>query len=154
MRRNGVNWTQQEYSDYCKKQGMTVETIAPAILQKTAPEPNKTEAYFQRYLQTMHPGSEILFSKYTLRLGDDLRYTPDFCRVWLKPDENFCKGNASRGTLHHELDFYEVKNESRKFKQTELTKPILAATQYPWHTFYIAILRNGREWNIRRINAV
>jgi hypothetical protein len=96
---------------------------------------NKTEEYFESYLKALYPNHKVLFACYTIKLGDDVRYTPDFCAMHISA---------------RDVDFFEVKNENRLFKK-ELVKVRIAATMFPWHNFYIAI-KQGTGFEIEKIN--
>lgn len=92
---------------------------------------NKTEAQFEAILRHQHPFCEVLYERYTFKLADDLRYTPDFAVVYL--DEK--------------IDFYEVKG--RHIFSRALHKPKMAADMF-LHRFYLA-QKTDSGWEVTRL---
>lgn len=93
---------------------------------------NKTEAAFLEYLRAAFPHFEVLEQAVTLKLGNGVRYTPDFF-VW-----TLCGCEA-----------WEVKGFMRDDANVKLK---VAASKYPWITFYL-VRRQGKTggWDIQRI---
>lgn len=97
---------------------------------------NKTEAAFLAWL-TVQSSSQahrtILEQAITLRLGNGVRYTPDFFRP--SPD----------------AVFYEVKGFMRDDAAVKIK---VAATLFPWWRFYLVTKRTKRQgggWQIDRV---
>lgn len=89
---------------------------------------NKTEAAYAALLEQRKMAGEILdykFESYTLKLGKDCRYTPDF--MVLRPD----------GVM----EFHEVKGFWRDDAKAKLR---IAAAHFP-HPFY-SIEYKRKEW--------
>lgn len=122
---------------------MFPETVkAIPVKQKKTKEPNKTEREFGAYLRHENPECDVLFEAYTLKLGDDCRYTPDWALV--------SKFDGS-------INFYEVKGAflfkgaTKSATDSSLTKPKTAASMFR-HTFHIARKAKDGSWSIERIN--
>lgn len=105
----------------------------------------RTEAEYEAMLKREFPSAKILFQRYTLRLANDLRYTPDFAVVYDRID----------GSLL--VEFHEVKGAflfggaAKKTTELSLTKPKCAAELFPWHNFYVAQKSKDGQWTRERI---
>lgn len=96
---------------------------------------NKTEARYNAVLEGRYQRGEIKgygFQRYTFRLADDTRYTPDFHVV----------------TLDDVLEFHEVKGGFAR--EDAILKLKLAAEMFP-HPFKLAKWTKESGWKIRDI---
>ena len=104
-----------------------------AIRQQHGPTLNKLEDDFHRHLvSTFKPlGAAILVQPITLKLGNGVRYTPDFIKadLFVPPHRTVT------------LDAYEVKGP--RFWDDARVKIKVAASQYPWIRF-VLVTRKGR----------
>ncbi len=94
--------------------------------------PNKTEARYLDHLALLHRAGQIKgfgFQRYTFRLADDTRYTPDAYVV----------------TLEDVLEFHEVKGFMRDDAHVKLK---MAAEMF-CHPFYLVTWDKG--WTVVRV---
>jgi hypothetical protein len=102
---------------------------------------NKTEKAFLAYLRLLNP-PYIGVQNITLKLGDDLRYTPDFNSI----NEN------------GRFVFWETKgpklnskgNPTGIFKDDARVKLLTAARQFRMFDFYL-VRKNGTGWDINQV---
>lgn len=109
-------------------------TQAPAkarLRQKAGDGLNKTERAFLGYLKRQDGGALVYPQSITLKLGNGVRYSPDFIE-----------------TNEFHINAYEVKGFMRDDAAVKLK---VAASLYPWITFYLATRRNGGGWDIQRM---
>lgn len=110
------------------------QAVASPIRQKRAPALNKLETSFLGHLRAIHgPPALILSQAITLRLGNGVRYTPDF-------------------VLHHPdtgLTAYETKGP--RFWDDAKVKLKVAADLYPWISFFLAQRPKNGAWQITRV---
>lgn len=111
---------------------------------------NKTEAAFYAHLQrtskgTQEPGNEFPQridvmppQTITLRLGNGVRYTPDFATV----THAHTIGNESAAQT---LRFYEVKGFMRDDAAVKIK---VAASMFPYWRFYMVTKASRGEWTI------
>jgi hypothetical protein len=99
------------------------------VVEKKRRSMNRTEAEYQRILQTKYPDAVIRYEAYTLTLAPALRYTPDF----------------SVKHLDSTMDFHEVKG--RFIFSRALNKPKMAAQMFGEHRFFLAQKIDG-QWNV------
>lgn len=137
MKSQGVQWTTSEYEAYLKRTGQRAPApiLEPIVLTKPttkSSEPNKTEAAYWRLLKSQYPECEVRFNQYTLKLGDNCRYTPDLAVV--HPDGK--------------IDFHEVKGGF--IFEKAMYKPRMAASEFPHHKFFLAQKKQG-EWIVKQI---
>lgn len=131
-----------------ESKGSTAETPPKA---RTPKNKTRTEKEFEAMLKRENPGCPVLFERYTFKLADDCRYTPDFCVVHCQPYD--IKSPEHPWTW---LDFWEVKGAhlykgaSASATRTSLTKPKLAAELFPWHAFSVAQKDKLGEWTRKR----
>lgn len=103
----------------------------------------RTELEFEAMLRRENPGADILFERYTFKLANDCRYTPDFAVVWV----------CGR------IDFYEVKGAflfkgaTASATRASLTKPKLAAQLFPWHHWFRAQKAKDGTWSLEEFTA-
>lgn len=110
----------------------------PEIAEKTKQPkiPTGTEREYEAMLRREHPDCRVLFERYTLKLSNDCRYVPDFAVV--HPDGR--------------VDFHEVKGAflfggaTKSSTHTSLTKPKLAAENFPQHNFCRATKDKLKNW--------
>lgn len=101
---------------------------------------NKTEIRYGLMLEARRRVGEILayeFGALTLRLGDDLRYTPDWL-VWLVSD-----GNGRPVIELHEVKGGFIRDDAR-------VKLHAAAKQFPMFTFRKCQFTKG-SWTITEV---
>lgn len=103
-------------------------TPEPKVKQSTEDKLNKTESQYLRMLQLTHKGP-IRIQDITIRLGDNLRYTPDF----YTDDDN---------TMH------EVKGGF--FREDARAKLLAAVRQYPCFRWILAQKTKG-DWEITEL---
>jgi hypothetical protein len=92
---------------------------------------NKTEAAYLEHLRGGYPGGQIYTQAITLKIGNGVRYTPDFVIID-KPSVTAC----------------EVKGFMR---DDAAVKVKVAASLYPWITFFLVSKRKGGGWDIQEI---
>lgn len=96
----------------------------------------RTELEYAAILCRENPACKIIYERYTLKLSNDCRYTPDFAVI--HPDKS--------------VDFHEVKGAflfsgARKSSTaSSLTKPKLAAENFPQHRFFVAQKDKPGNW--------
>ncbi len=101
---------------------------------------NKTEAAFQDYLRAKYAGSQILAQCVTLKLGNGVKYTPDFIRIADATNEH--ASPVSQWTA------WEVKGFMRDDAAVKIK---VAAAMYPLIQFYL-VRRNGRiGWRVDHV---
>ena len=109
---------------------------APAVKhrlrQQRGGKLNKTEAAFGEHLRRLFPGAAVHEQAITLRLANGCRYSPDVVVV------------EQPGSL---VRAYEVKGHMRDDAAVKLK---VAATAYPWISFYLVTQRGG-TWEIDRV---
>lgn len=96
--------------------------------------PNKTEARYGEHLDSLYRAGKIKgfgFQRYTLRLADDTRYTPDYHVV----------------TLDDVLELHEVKGFMRDDAHVKLK---VAAEMFP-HPFRLATWTKAGGWEIKEV---
>lgn len=98
---------------------------------------NRTEQAFKEYLENMWRGTHIkvLAQCITLKIGNGVRYTPDFCF------------HARDDHTEQDLDAYEVKGFAR---EDAIVKLKVAASIYPWIKFHLVTRKKG-EWQIQEV---
>jgi hypothetical protein len=126
------------------------EVVPPApappksrIRQQTGPLLNKTEAAFYEYLKGQRPGASVLPQSITLKIGNGVRYTPDFAVV-----SDATNGHRSPVCEFH---FYEVKGFMRDDAAVKLK---VAASLYPLFGFHLVTKRPkklGGGWDIQNV---
>ena len=97
--------------------------------------PNKTEARYNAVLETQYHAKQIKgygFQRYTLRLADDTRYTPDFHVV----------------RLDDVLEFHEVKGGFAR--EDAILKLKVAAEMFP-HPFRLAKWTKDKGWEVKEV---
>ena len=111
---------------------------------------NKTEAAFYEHLKRTSAGTQDPANGYpqrvdvlapqtmTLRLGNGVRYTPDFATV----THAHTVGNESAAQT---LRFYEVKGYMRDDAAVKIK---VAASLFPFWHFYLVTKAKGGAWNI------
>lgn len=112
----------------------------PVLFQVTVKEKKprsktRTEAEFEAILRRENPGATILFERYTLKLGNDLRYVPDFAVI-----------DATGISFWEVKGAYLFRGATKSATHTSLTKPKLAAELFPWHRFYRATKGKDGQW--------
>jgi hypothetical protein len=143
-----MRWSEQEYLDYLKRQGIpltpihtTPEAPAPRLTaMPLAPTvyKSKTEARYAdvlRWRVADHTIAGWLYEPMSLRLGADLFYRPDFL-IW-----------RAETPL---LELVEVKGSW--IRDRAMHKPRMAATRFPCFTFTLAVWDRQR-WTETRIQA-
>lgn len=114
------------------------------VKEKKPRTKTRTEAEFEAILRRENPSATILFERYTLKLGNDVRYTPDLAII------------HADGTIF----FFEVKGAylfrgaTKSATASSLTKPKLAAEMFPWHRFYRATKAKDGQWTRERYRAL
>ena len=85
-----VNWSRQDYEDYCKRTGQVSEFVKPrgkTLVEVFAGKPpgptprrgkNKTETEFETWFKFQHPSLTILYEPIKLRIDRTCWYLPDF----------------------------------------------------------------------------
>ncbi len=92
---------------------------------------NKTEARYAEHLELARRAGVVLewrFEQFTLKLGPDLRYTPDF--FVLLPDA-FIEFHEVKGPKKHKV----TGTQTYRAEEDALVKIRSAAQQLPWFTF-------------------
>ncbi len=114
--------------------GVVRKKPAKRIRQNSTPL-NKTEQAFLDYLNREGFGWRVLIlvQSMTLKLGNGVRYTPDFVTV-----ANFSLN----------LTAYEVKGYMRDDAAVKLK---VAAAQYPWIAFKLVTRRKDGGWDIEAV---
>jgi len=146
-----MHWTEQEYLDYLKRQGMpltpahttpaprTPLIVADNLLTPTTPAyRSKTEARYAdvlRWRVADHAIAGWLYEPMSLRLGAALFYRPDFL-IW-----------RAETPL---LELVEVKGSW--IRDRAMHKPRMAATRFPCFTFTLAVW-DRQKWTETRIQA-
>jgi hypothetical protein len=116
-------------------------------LRQNATGLNKTEAAFLATLKAggiaeASDGTDVLPPQsITLRIGNGVRYTPDFFTVGHEPIED-AAGNAQT------LRAYEVKGFMRDDAAVKLK---VAASLYPWIKFHLVSKRKGGGWDVQEV---
>jgi len=110
--------------------------VSNSAIRQSQSEMNKTERRFEMtHLQPMLHAGELTTYGYelvTLRLGNGVRYTPDFWAI----------------TTDNRTVFYEVKGpHSRDDAKVKLK---VAATRYLNYEFYLCVYERG-EWTISKV---
>ncbi len=100
------------------------------LRQKEGDGMNKTERAFFGYLKSSQPGATIYVQDVTLRIGNGVRYTPDF----------MIDGPSAT--------FFEVKGFMRDDAAVKIK---VAARVYRCFSFILASKRKGGGWNLQRI---
>ncbi len=103
---------------------------------------NKTEAAYADYLGILKLAGKILFFEFecvTLKLGKDLRYTPDFMVVTLDGTVEFHEVKGSKTSKSGDIIPY--------FKDDGLVKLRAAAKQFPF--VFLTAFRQGSNWIVR-----
>lgn len=120
-----------------------VVKVKPRIRQNAAGL-NKTEQAFFDYMRSQRPCDRVLSQSITLRLGNGVRYTPDFIRI-------IDATNEHERTVS-EIYAYEVKGFMRDDAAVKLK---VAASLYPWIRFHLVTKRKGAggEWDIQEVLA-
>jgi hypothetical protein len=122
-------------------QGMAkAAKAAPKRIRQNSAGLNKTEQAFKEHLEAKYDDdliapNQILSQAVTLKLGNGVRYTPDFMLFWTD------SSNASSPTA------WEVKGFIRDDAAVKLK---VAASQYPWIKFHLVTRKKG-EWQIERV---
>lgn len=93
---------------------------------------NKTEQAWLNEISLRWPNFQILSQAVTLKLGNGVRYTPDF---------------MVKFGIHGELFAWEVKGFLRDDANVKLK---VAASLYPWIKFHLVTRKKG-EWIIQEI---
>lgn len=114
------------------------------LRQKIGPQMNKLESEFFVYLKAERPGAQVLAQSVTLKLGNGVRFTPDF----------FVMADA---TNEHErpvteLVAYETKGEF--MRDDAAVKLKVAAAIYPQIRFHLVTKRKkklGGGWAIEEV---
>ena len=106
-------------------------TAKARLRQKAGDGLNKTERAFLGHLKRQDCGARVYAQSITLKLGNGVRYTPDFIVV----DE-------------WRLTAYEVKGFMRDDAAVKLK---VAATAYPWISFHLVTKRKGGGWDIQAV---
>lgn len=122
------------------KQFRPVEPAKPVT--RVPKGPNKTEARYGLVLEARKRIGEISgyeFGAVTLKLADDVRYTPDFLVVL--PDLSGSNMSGPRIELH------EVKGFMREDARIKLR---VAAKQFPFFTFRLCRIIQG-SWSIEEV---
>ncbi len=138
MSKSSVVWTEAQYQEYCRKQGVMIPKGAtpcpPSSLEvgtysdpgkpttvKVAPKRTRkktqAESEYELILRLAHPDSKVLYEAIKLRIADRCHYCPDFTVV----------------SPEGKLSFVEVKGphiwEDSKIKFKA------AKEMYPWAKF-------------------
>ncbi len=110
---------------------------AKQMIRQNSAALNKTEQAFKDYLTPRH--FPILCQAVTLKIGNGVRYTPDF----------FCPKDATNGheAAVTECVAYEVKGFMRDDAAVKLK---VAASLYPWIKFHLVSRKKG-EWIVQEI---
>lgn len=98
-----------------------------AMLRQSSRGMNKTEALFFAHLQATHPGAWIEREPMALKLGNGVRYNPDFA-VYEQDGEWTANCQPER------LTFYEVKGHMRDDAAVKLK---VAASRFPFIRFIL-----------------
>ena len=106
-------------------------TAKARLRQKAGDGLNKTERAFLGHLKRQDCGARVYAQSITLKLGNGVRYTPDFIVV----DE-------------WRLTAYEVKGFMRDDAAVKLK---VAATAYPRISFHLVTKRKGGGWDIQAV---
>jgi hypothetical protein len=115
--------------------------VKVAESSKRAVKMTRTEAQYEAMLRRENPDAQIQFERYTLKLANDCRYTPDFAVI--------------RKAQHADvwmIEFHEVKGAflfggaTKSATASSLTKPKLAAELFPWHRFFRATKDKEGNW--------
>jgi hypothetical protein len=101
------------------------------IRQKQGDGLNKTERAFLGYLQRQDTGARIYVQDVTLRLGNGVRYTPDFVV-----------------TNEWRVSAYETKGFMRDDAAVKIK---VAARAYTWITFYLVTKAKHGSWDIQHV---
>ena len=107
----------------------TVVSTGKKRLRQSSTGLNKTEAAFLEHLRATHPGAQIHSQAITLKLGNGVRYTPDF-------------------VIPPHVAAYECKGFMR---DDAAVKVKVAASLYPWITFFLVSKRKGGGWDIQQM---
>lgn len=99
---------------------------------------NKTEQAFFEYLKAMYPHRFVNAQALTLKIANGCRYTPDFSVA------GFHDGAPEN------VECYEVKGFMRDDAAVKIK---VAATAYPWITFFLVTRGNFDSWNLQKILA-
>lgn len=135
----------QTFGTAAQVQGVIADTVASAgkkrIRQQTGPMLNKTEAAFYEHLKAQWPGAKVLPQSFTLKIGNGVRYTPDFAVIT----------DATNGhpTPVCEFRFYEVKGFMRDDAAVKLK---VAASLFPLFGFHLVTKRPkklGGGWDVQ-----
>lgn len=121
----------------------TVSPEKPVIRQKTGPQMNKLEAEFYAYLKAERGGTAVLAQSVTLKLGNGVRYTPDFMVMADATNEH--------STPVTELTAFETKGFMRDDAAVKLK---VAASLYPQIRFHLVTKQNrkaGGGWIIQPV---
>lgn len=108
---------------------------ARAVIRLDDPRMNRTELAYSQLLDQRISAREIInwrFQEITLRLGDDLRYTPDF--MVRMPDR--------------ELHLHEVKGFMRDDARVKL---YATAAQWPIFKFWLCTFNKRDGWTIKQV---
>lgn len=106
---------------------------APKLRQDTK-GPNKTEAAFELYLSNYYPDADIKREGVTLKLGNGVRYTPDF----------FVRQKSGL------IQIYETKGFMRDDAAVKIK---VAASAFPFWNFFLVRAHDRRlaGWNVQAI---
>lgn len=112
------------------------------MLRQSSAGMNKTEALFLAHLRATFPGAWIEREPIALKLGNGVRYNPDFL---VYRSESF-------GAHVNALTAYEVKGHMRDDAAVKLK---VAASRFPFITFVLVWRnpRNGGSWSMQTIVA-
>lgn len=109
------------------------------IRQLSAPKLNKTEAAFALWLCEHRPEAIVCEQAVTLRLGNGVRYTPDFITVELTA--------TGCGRM---VTAYETKGFMRDDAAVKLK---VAAAQYTWIRFILVTKERAGTWSMQEVRA-
>jgi len=120
--------------DPVKPSSPTVE-CAPRMRQNRGPELNKLELAFCDYLRawSAKDGSRVSPHALTFRIGNGVRYTPDFIVTF----------------TDNTIAAYEVKGPHAW--DDSIVKLKVAAAQFPWCAFWLASRDKPTTWRIERV---
>ena len=107
-------------------------TAKARLRQKAGDGLNKTERAFLGHLKRQDCGARVYAQSITLKLGNGVRYTPDFVAV-------------APGDYFHA---YEVKGFMRDDAAVKLK---VAASTYRWIKFHLVTKRKGGGWDIQAV---
>lgn len=118
--------------------GEMVQTSNKKRIRQNSAGLNKTEQAFKEYLErSLYPSEKMMSQAVTLKLGNGVRYTPDF----------MCTVNAEDMDMAAFLTIlyaYEVKGFMRDDAAVKIK---VAASLYPFIQFHL-VTRKGQGWQI------